>query len=155
MSVCAKFQLSSSSRSAWKVSVGGMGWGGVGGAESFYCQTQPLLRLGWGFDNKGRVSWALPHWDFYCPSLFDLSRSCFCKDPCMQTRPKTHLCTFYRACYGSWACVQAPIFKKKITSYFMTLSFKFPKDMSFCWRDIPLFVTVYDLELEMLLFSNT
>ena len=26
--------------------------GGVGGAESFYCQTQPLLRLGWGFDNK-------------------------------------------------------------------------------------------------------
>ena len=23
----------------------------MGGAESFYCQTQPLLRLGWGFDN--------------------------------------------------------------------------------------------------------
>ena len=36
----------------------------------------------------------------------------------------------------------------------MTLSFKFPKDMSFCWRDIPLFVTVYDLELKILSFSN-
>ena len=27
-----------------------MGWGG--GVESFFCQTQPSLRLGWGFDNK-------------------------------------------------------------------------------------------------------
>ena len=28
-------------------------WGGGGGwfAPSFSCQTQPLLRLGWGFDN--------------------------------------------------------------------------------------------------------
>ena len=39
MSVCAKFQLSSSSRSASKVCVGGgVGWF----AKSFLCQTQPL-----------------------------------------------------------------------------------------------------------------
>ena len=50
MSVCAKFQLSSSSRSARKVSVGGGWW--VGYAQSFSCQTQPLccVVLGLGFD---------------------------------------------------------------------------------------------------------
>ena len=26
--------------------------------------------------NKRRLSWALSHWDFYCPSLFDCSRLC-------------------------------------------------------------------------------
>ena len=33
----------------WGGLVGGVGW--VGFAKSFSCQTQPLLRLGWGFDN--------------------------------------------------------------------------------------------------------
>ena len=45
----AKFQLSSWSRSGWKVSVGG-GWGEGWFAQSFSCQSQPLccvvLRLG-------------------------------------------------------------------------------------------------------------
>ena len=35
----------------------------------------------------------------------------------------------------------------------MSLSFKFRQDPSFRWGDIPLFVTVYDLELKILSFS--
>ena len=53
MSVCAKFQLFSSSRSAWKVSVGwggGVGWGGVC-KVIFISNPTVVLRLGWGFDN--------------------------------------------------------------------------------------------------------
>ena len=30
--------------------------GGVGFAQSFSCQTQPLSRLGWGFDNLGSIA---------------------------------------------------------------------------------------------------
>ena len=37
----------------------------------------------------------------------------------------------------------------------MRLSFEFRKDPSFRWGDIQLFVTVYDLELKILLFSKT
>ena len=36
----------------------------------------------------------------------------------------------------------------------MSLSFKFRKDPSFLLGDIPLFVTVYDLELKILSFST-
>ena len=59
--------------------------------------------------------------------------------------------------YGSYARVRARIFMKfflVINWYLMSLSFKFCKDPSFCWGDIPLFVTVYDLELKILSFSN-
>ena len=56
MSVCAKFQLPSMSRSGWKVSVGGVvGW--WGGVQSHF-QVKPNFRwivieltLSWGFDN--------------------------------------------------------------------------------------------------------
>ena len=42
MSACARFQVYSLSRSAWKVCVGGgMGWF----AKSFSCQTQPLCSV--------------------------------------------------------------------------------------------------------------
>ena len=54
--------------------------------------------------------------------------------------------------YGSYARVRARIFTKKnlvVKSYLMNLSFKFCQDPSFRWGDIPLFVTVYDLELEI------
>ena len=57
--------------------------------------------------------------------------------------------------YDSYAQVRARIFTKKnlvVKSYLMNLSFKFPKDPSFRWGDIPLFVTVYDLELKILSF---
>ena len=54
MSVCAKFQLSSSSRSAWKVSVGG-GWWWVGWGLQSHFRVKPnrcvVLCWGWGFDN--------------------------------------------------------------------------------------------------------
>ena len=48
MSVCAKFQLSSSSRSAWKLCVVG------GGVCKVIFMSNPtiVLRLGWGFDKK-------------------------------------------------------------------------------------------------------
>ena len=36
----------------------------------------------------------------------------------------------------------------------MSLSFKFRKDPSFHWGDIPLFETVYDLEFKILSFSK-
>ena len=54
--------------------------------------------------------------------------------------------------YGSYARVRARIFTKRnlvIKSYLMNLSVKFRKDPSFRWGDIPLFVTVYDLELKI------
>ena len=54
MSVCAKFQLSSLSRSAWKVCVrGGVGGGVV--SQSLYCQTQLMccVVLGLGFWQLG------------------------------------------------------------------------------------------------------
>ena len=50
------------------------------------------------------------------------------------------------------------IFTKKnlvITSYLKSKSLKFRKDPSFCWGDISLFVTVYDLELKILSFLKT
>ena len=50
MRVCAKFQLSSSSRSAWKVSV--VGWGGWGVHSHYVVKPNLVLRLGWGFDNR-------------------------------------------------------------------------------------------------------
>ena len=59
--------------------------------------------------------------------------------------------------YGSCARVRAWIFTKNnlvVTSYLMSLSFKFHKDPSFRWGDIPLFVTMYDLELKILSFSK-
>ena len=59
--------------------------------------------------------------------------------------------------YSSYARVRARIFTKiflVINSYLMSLSFKFRQDPSFRWGDIPLFVTVYDLELKILSFSN-
>ena len=37
----------------------------------------------------------------------------------------------------------------------MSKSVKFRKDPSFRWGDIPLFVTMYDLELKILSFSKT
>ena len=60
--------------------------------------------------------------------------------------------------YGSYACVRAQIFTKKhlvVISYLMSLSFKFCKDPTFYWGDIPLFVTMYDYEPKLLLFSKT
>ena len=60
--------------------------------------------------------------------------------------------------YGSYACVRAQIFTKKhlvVISYLMSLSFKFCKDPTFRWGDIPLFVTMYDYEPKLLLFSKT
>ena len=60
--------------------------------------------------------------------------------------------------YDSYAHVRARIFTKKnlvVNFYLMNLSFKFHKDPSFRWGDIPLFVTVYDLELKILSFSKT
>ena len=42
-----------------------------------------------------------------------------------------------------------------VTYYRMRLSFKFCKDPSFGSGDISLFVTVFDLELKILLFSKT
>ena len=59
--------------------------------------------------------------------------------------------------YGSYEGVHARIFTKKnlvVNSYLINLSFKFRKDLSFRWGDIPLFVTVHDLELKILSFSN-
>ena len=53
-------------------------------------------------------------------------------------------------------CVHGSLMERilVINSYLMSLSFKFCKDLSFCWGDIPLFVTVYDLELKILSFLN-
>ena len=51
MSVCAKFQLSSSSRSAWKVSVVG-GWGGWGLQSHFRVKPNRCVVLGLGFWQK-------------------------------------------------------------------------------------------------------
>ena len=69
-----------------------------------------------------------------------------------------HKCFVARArVYGSYARVRVRIFTKKnlvVKSYLMNLSFKFRKDPSFRWGDIPLFVTVYDLELKILSFSK-
>ena len=59
--------------------------------------------------------------------------------------------------FGSCARVHTRIFTKNnlvITFYLMSLSFKFRKYQSFRWGDIPLFVTVYDLELKILSFSK-
>ena len=59
--------------------------------------------------------------------------------------------------FGSYARVRARIFTKKnlvVKFYLVNLSLKFRKDPSFRWGDIPLFVTVYDLELRILSFSN-
>ena len=59
----------------------------------------------------------------------------------------------------SWcARVCAQIFMKRnliVTSYLMSLNFKFRKDPSFFWGDIPLFVTLYDLKVKILSFSKT
>ena len=53
--------------------------------------------------------------------------------------------------YDSCACTYTPIFKHfLVVNYYL----KFPKDLSFRWGDIPLFVTMYDLELKILSFSN-
>ena len=48
------------------------------------------------------------------------------------------------------------LYKKNLVveSYLINSSFKFRKDPSFHSGDIPLFVTVYDLELKILSFSN-
>ena len=58
--------------------------------------------------------------------------------------------------YDLYVHVRARIFREKnlvVKSYLMNLSFKFRKDPSFRWGDIPL-VTVYDLELKILSFSK-
>ena len=57
------------------------------------------------------------------------------------------------------SCVhaQARIFTKNflvVIVYFLSLSLKFREDPSFRWGDIPLFVTLYDLELKKILFSK-
>ena len=60
--------------------------------------------------------------------------------------------------YGSYARVRARIFTKfffLINSYLINLSLKFRRDPSFRSGDIPLFVAVYDLALEILSFSKT
>ena len=54
--------------------------------------------------------------------------------------------------------MRARIFTKintLITLHLIRKSLKFRKDPSFRWGDIPLFVTMYDLELKTLLFSKT
>ena len=59
--------------------------------------------------------------------------------------------------YDSYVHVRARIFMKKnlvVESYLINLSFKFRKDPTFRWGDIPLFVTMYDLELKILSFSK-
>ena len=53
--------------------------------------------------------------------------------------------------------VRVRIFTKKnlvVSLYLMSLSFKFRKDPSFRLGDIPLFVTMYDLELKILSFKK-
>ena len=60
--------------------------------------------------------------------------------------------------YGLYACVRAQIFTKKhlvVISYLMSLSFRFCKEPTFHWGGIPLFVTMYDYEPKLLLFSKT
>ena len=84
---------------------------------------------------------------FYCLKLRFVARKG------ARSRQNVNACV-----YGSCACVRAQIFTKKhlvVTSYLMSLSFKFCKDPSFRWGDIPLFVTMYDYELKLLLFSKT
>ena len=64
----------------------------------------------------------------------------------------------YARVYSSSGRARAQIFTKKnldITFYLMSKCFKFGKDPTFRWGDIPLFVTLYDLELELLSFSKT
>ena len=61
MSLCAKFQLSSWSRSAWKVCCGVVGWGGVVGNMWVLCLTQrscfwvalSWVELGWVLTKVG------------------------------------------------------------------------------------------------------
>ena len=71
---------------------------------------------------------------------------------------RAHKCFVARArVYGSYARVRTRIFMKTnlvVESYPMNLSIKFRKDPSFRRGDIPLFVTVYDLELKILSFSK-
>ena len=56
MNICAKFQLSSWSRSGWKVCVGGGGVGGGWGGLHSHFHSQPnrcvMLCWGWGFDKN-------------------------------------------------------------------------------------------------------
>ena len=59
--------------------------------------------------------------------------------------------------YDSYVRVHARIFTKKnlvVKSYLVNLSFKFGKDLSFRWGDIPLFVTVYYLQNKTLGFFH-
>ena len=73
-----------------------------------------------------------------------------CKRDCAQQNVPARI-------YSSCACVHAQIFsgqKLVITTYLMSLSFKFHKDLSFRWGDISLFVTVYDLELKYYHFQT-
>ena len=67
-----------------------------------------------------------------------------------RARARQNICA---SVYHSYVRVRARIFTEKnfvVKSYLMNLSFKFRKDPSFRWGDIPLFVTMYDLELKIL-----
>ena len=56
--------------------------------------------------------------------------------------------------HGSLAAFMELYGKKPVTAYPKSLSLEFLKDPSFRWGDIPLFITMYDLELKILLFSK-
>ena len=81
-----------------------------------------------------------------------------CKDPCMHMRvwavnARARDKTFALAITTrNRTCVHGSLLV--INSYHMSLNFKFRKDPRFCWGDIPVFVTMYDLELKILSFSN-
>ena len=56
--------------------------------------------------------------------------------------------------FGLYECVPARRFTKRNFCHLLSYGLKFCIDQSFRWKDISLFVTVYDLELEISSFSN-